>query len=166
MDKKIIIGIILSTLLLLGGAVWLLGNSSSKAVVTKTLGGKIETQEVNFDFKDIPYSGGNATHSFKIKNGGDKDLQIANMASSCMCTTVSLKTLGGVSPKFGMKGHSPASSWTGKLAPGEEAEVVAEFDPTAHGPSGVGPMERMVSFETSDPSKPYVEFSFKGVVVK
>lgn len=166
MDKKVLIGIIISTVLLLGGAVWFLGNSPTSATVVKTEGAKIESQETTFDFKDIPYSGGFAVHSFKVKNVGDKELQIANMATSCMCTTVSLKTSEGQSPKFGMKGHSPASNWTGKIAPGEEAEVIAEFDPTAHGPSGVGPMERFVSFETSDPGKPYMEFSFRGVVIK
>lgn len=165
-DKKALIGIILVTLLILGGAIWFLSRSSSSTTIAKVQGAKIEIQETTFDFKDIPYGGGNVSHKFKIKNVGDKELQIANMATSCMCTTVSLKTSSGESPKFGMKGHAPSSSWVGKLAPGEEAEVVAEFDPTAHGPSGVGPMERFISFETSDPDHPYVELSFKGNVVK
>ncbi|MCL5019395.1 MAG: DUF1573 domain-containing protein [Patescibacteria group bacterium] len=166
MDKKIIIGIALFTLLVIGGAI-VYGNSSpTKATVAKTAGAKIQTYEQSYDFKDIKYDSGHAKHGFKIKNTGTKDLTIANMATSCMCTEVYLKTKTGQGPEFGMKGHAAESNWTGALKPGEEAEVVADFDPTAHGPQGVGPISRIVSFDTNDPDKPYVEFSFSGNVVK
>ncbi|OGH17666.1 MAG: hypothetical protein A3C22_02190 [Candidatus Levybacteria bacterium RIFCSPHIGHO2_02_FULL_37_10] len=166
MDKKFIIGIVLFTLLIIGGAIFYGNNSSSKAAVEKTSGAKIQTFEEDFDFKEIKYDGGNAKHPFKIKNVGTKDLTIANMVTSCMCTEVYLKTKTGESPKFGMKGHATESKWTGSLRLGEEAEVVVDFDPTAHGPQGVGPISRIVSFETNDPDKPYVEFSFSGNVIK
>lgn len=168
MDKKIIIGFLLSTILIIGGAVLFSSNQSSKAAVEKISGAKIELKETNFDFKNIPYSGGNAIHKYPIKNIGNKDLTIANLKTSCMCTKVYMKTKTGESPQFGMQGHASggASNWTGVLKPGEEGQMVAVFDPTAHGPQGVGPIDRLVSFETSDPDKPYVELSFKGIVVK
>lgn len=166
MDKKFIIGIVLFTLLIIGGAI-VYGNSSpTKATVEKTTGSKIQTFEESFDFKDVKYDGGNAKHAFKIKNIGTKDLTIANMATSCMCTKVYLQTKKEKSPEFGMKGHASESNWTGIIKPGEEAQVFADFDPTAHGPQGVGPISRLVSFETNDPDKPYVEFSFSGNVIK
>lgn len=165
-EKKVLIGILVATFLILGGAVMLLGQTSSGTNLEKTAGAKVETSEASFDFKDINYLGGNVEHSFLIKNIGDKELKIANMSTSCMCTTVYLKTAAGKSPGFGMKGHSASSDWTGNLAPGESGEVVAVFDPTAHGPSGVGPIDRIVSLETNDPDRPYVEFSFKGNVLK
>ena len=165
-DKKIIIAVILFTVAILAGAIFFLGKSSSKASLEKTAGAKIETTETSFDFKDIPYSGGDAIHEFKVKNIGDKPLQIANMVSSCACSKVFLKTPKGEGPKFGMKGMSPPSDWTGTLNPGEEGQVVSSFDPTYHGPQGVGPISRSVSFETNDPDKPYVEFSFSGNVIK
>ena len=52
------------------------------------------------------------------------------------------------------------------LKPKEGAEVVTVFDPAAHGPQGIGPISRLVSFETNDPQNPYIEFSFSAVVVK
>lgn len=169
-NKGILIGIIAATVLILGGAVVWLGqspaNTSSKAVLGKTSGAKIEALEASFDFKDIPYSGGNAIHEFKVKNTGDRDLSIANLATSCMCTKVFFQSASGKSPEFGMKGHAAASDWTGKLTPGEDGKVVAVFDPTAHGPEGVGPISRLVSFETNDPDHPYIELSFSGRVVK
>lgn len=166
MDRKFIIGIAIFTVLILGGGIIYSNSSSSKATIEKTQGSKIQTFEQSFDFKDIKYDGGNVKHPFKIKNAGTKDLTIANMSTSCMCTEVMLKTKNQESPKFGMKGHSAESSWTGILKPGEEGEIVVIFDPTAHGPLGVGPISRIVSFETNDPDKPYVEFSFSGNVVK
>lgn len=165
MDKKIIIGGVLFTLIIIGGGI-IYSNGSKSATLGKTQGAKIQTFESNFDFKNIAYSGGNVEHAYKVKNAGEKDLTIANMATSCMCTKVFLKTSKEEGPQFGMKGMSGTSSWIGILKPGEEGQVVAVFDPTAHGPAGVGPVSRMVSLETNDPDHPYVEFSFTGTVVK
>ncbi len=167
-DKKILIVIAIITLAILGGAVIFLSNTSSsstKAILQKTVGAKIETSETNFDFKDILYSKGDAIHKFKIKNIGDKPLSIANMATSCHCTKVFFKNIKGESPKFEMKGSVP-SNWVGIINPGEEGQVVSDFDPTFHGPQGVGPISRIISFETNDPDHPYVELSFSGNVVK
>lgn len=167
-DKKIIIGIAIITLAILAGAMIFLNSapSSTKATLQKTVGAKLETPETNFDFKDISYSGGNAVHEFKIKNIGDKDLEIANLNTSCACSQAYFKSQKEESPKFGMKGMSPPSSWKGILAPGEEGAIITSFDPAYHGPSGVGLISRMVSLETNDPNHPYVELSFSGNVVK
>lgn len=167
-DKKILIGIAIITLIILGGTIVFLSKSpsSSKAVIQKTVGAKIETPETSFDFKEIPYSGGNAVHEYKIKNTGDKDLEIANMNTSCACSKTYFKSKTGESPKFSMKGMTPASSWKGILTPLEEGIIVTSFDPTYHGPSAVGPISRIVSFETNDPDHPYIELSFSGNVVK
>lgn len=163
-EKKIFIGIIILTVIALAGAIFFLTKSSpAKPNLEKTVGAKIETLETSFDFKDIQYSNGHAIHEFKIKNTGDKQLQVANLKTSCTCTQTYLKSTKGNGPSFSM--HSQ-SDWVGKLAPGEEAAVVVDFDPAFHGPSGVGPISRIVSFETNDPDKPYVEFNFSGNVVK
>ncbi len=166
MDKKVIIIISLLTVLVLGGGVMIMGGQTQKASVEKTSGAKIQTFESSFDFKDVKYSEGNVKHEFKIKNNGTKDLTVANMATSCMCTKVYLQVGDNKSPEFGMKGHSSSSAWKGVLKAGEEGQIIAVFDPTAHGPAGVGPISRIVSFETNDPDKPYVEFAFSGNVVK
>ncbi len=166
MDKKVIIGILVFTALIIVGAILFSNNSSSKTNLQKTSGAKIQTFETSFDFKNIQYGGGKVERSFKIKNVGNKELTIANLSTSCMCTVVYLKRGNEKGPEFGMKGMASASSWTGHLSPNEEGEVIAVFDPAFHGPTGIGPISRIVSFETNDPDHPYVEFSFSGVVVK
>ncbi len=167
MDKKVIMGILVFTALIIVGAILFSGNSpQGGASLQKTAGASLQTFETSFDFKDIKYSGGNVERAFKIKNSGTADLTIANLSTSCMCTQVFFQKASIVSPRFGMQGHSSESGWKGVLKQGEEASIVAVFDPTAHGPSGVGPISRLVSFETNDPDHPYVEFAFNGVVVK
>lgn len=168
MDKKFLIFIVIITMVIVGGAIALVGPSSTntKATVSKTTGAKIS---IDHNFKtvgNIGYSNGILYHSFPIKNTGTKDLEIANMVSSCMCTKVFLKAEGKNGPEFGMKGMSAPSSWKGILKPGEKGEIIAAFDPTYHGPQGIGPVSRTASFETNDPNNPYVELSFEGTVTK
>lgn len=164
---KILIAVAIFSILLVGGAAILLsGSSSNKAQVDKVIGVKMEMMESSFDWGEINYDGGLVTHNFKIKNSGEKDLEIANMVTSCMCTQAYFKGPMGESPKFGMKGMSKPSSYKGILAPGEEGEIIVEFDPAYHGPTGVGKMERIISWETNDPQKPYGEVTLYGNVVK
>src|SRR3989344_3659185 len=167
MDKKFLLIIALIMAVVLSGGVFLFSNSGGSAArIEKTLGAQIQIPHKDFDFKDIKYNGGNVTHAYPIKNNGSKELVLANLSTSCMCTQVYLKKGEEKSPSFGMKGHTSASDWKGVLKPKEEAEVVTVFDPTAHGPQGIGPISRLVSFETNDPQNPYIESSFNAVVVK
>lgn len=166
-EKKFIIGIIVFTVLIFSGGILLLSGSSGQAAIEKTADAMIELTEKKFNFKNIAYSGGNVSHSFLIKNAGTKDLKITNLATSCMCTQVYFKNKNTEGPKFGMKSHASGSSnWVGILKPGEKGEIIAVFDPTAHGPQGIGPISRLVSFETNDKDHSYIEFSFEGVVIK
>lgn len=168
MDKKFVILMAVLILGIIGFAIYISSssNSNTKATVSKTIGAKISVDHNFRQVDDIEYSKGILYHSFPIKNEGSKDLEIANMTTSCMCTKAFLKIDGKNGPEFGMKGMSASSDWKGILKPGQSAEVIAAFDPAFHGPQGVGEVVRAVSFETNDPQNPYVELSFEGVVVK
>ena len=169
MDKKFVLLITILTLGIIGIAILVSGSSSTtttKATVSKTAGAKIVVDHSSKKVGNIPYSGGNLIHVFPIKNEGFNDLEIANIATSCMCTKAYLKQGDNKSEGFGMKGMSASSSWKGIIKPGQTAEIIADFDPTYHGPQGIGSVTRMVSFETNDPDNPYVEVSFEGEVVK
>ena len=169
MDKKFIAVITVLTLGIIGIAILVSGSSSTtttKATVSKTAGAKISVDHSSKKVGNIPYSGGNLIHVFPIKNAGTKDLEIANIATSCMCTKAYLKQGESKSEGFGMKGMSAPSNWKGIIKPGETAEIIADFDPAYHGPQGAGLFSRAVSFETNDPDNPYVEVSFEGEVAK
>ena len=79
-----------------------------------------------------------------------------------MCTEATL-ILGGKSyGPYGMPGHGFVPRADQTLAPNEEAEILVEFDPAAHGPAGVGYIERAVIIE--DDSGPIADFMIKTTV--
>lgn len=167
MDKKFLVLIVVITIAIFGFAIFISGSSSSnKAELLKTTGAKISVDHTSKRVGEIGYSKGILYHSFPVKNIGNKDLDIANIATSCMCTQAYLKVNGKNGPGFGMKGMSASSSWVGKLKPGEGGEIIAAFDPAYHGPQGIGEVSRIVSFETNDLLNPYIELSFDGEVIK
>ncbi|MDP3733539.1 MAG: hypothetical protein Q8Q91_03255, partial [Candidatus Daviesbacteria bacterium] len=90
-------------------------------------------------------------------------LKLYNVKTSCACTKANLTIDGKVSPKFDM--HTK-SSWTGEVAPGKDAILNVIFDQTFHGPTALGPMERLISMQTNDLSSPTLEFKLTGNVVK
>jgi archaellum component FlaG (FlaF/FlaG flagellin family) len=163
-DKKIIIGFVILTLLILGGGVYILSaTTANTAQVNPVQNAKVEVDAKTYDWGNIPYSGPDATKTFIIKNTGTDALKLTNIKTSCACTSAQVTIDGVVSPSFGM--HT-TSSWVGEVAPGKEANLTVIFDQDFHGPTGVGPVERLVSMETNDINNPRLEFSLKGVVVK
>lgn len=163
-DKKLIIGLIVLTILILGGGIFVLSSSATTpAKITASQNAKAEVPAKTFDWGNIPYSGGNATKTFTIKNTGTGVLQLSGVKTSCTCTKAQVTIDGKGSPYFSM--HS-TTSWVGEVAPGKEAKLLVIFDPAFHGPTGVGPVERLISMNTNDVQNPTIEFTLKGVVVK
>ena len=163
-DKKIIIGFIVLTILILGGGIFVLSSTSATpAKITASQNAKVEILEKTFDWGNIPYSGEKVTKTFTIKNSGTDILQLSGIKTSCTCTKAQISVDGKTSPYFSM--HS-TSSWVGEIPPGKEAQLLVIFDQTFHGTTGVGPIERLVSMETNDTQNPSLEFSLKGVVIK
>lgn len=164
-ERNIIIAVLIASLLILGGGIFLLSQSSSstKQDITLSKNAKLEAKEKTFDWGEIKYSKGNATKTFTIKNVGSDPLKLYNIKTSCACTKANLTIEGKLSPDFSM--HSK-SSWSGEIGPGKEAILNVIFDPAFHGPTGVGPMERLISLQTNDLSSPTLEFKLTGNVVK
>jgi hypothetical protein len=49
-----------------------------------------------------------------------------------------------------MPGHGSIPTFDQRLEPNQEASIEVEYDPNAHGPSGVGRIERSVIIEGRD----------------
>ncbi len=148
------------------GFIWISGRSAENQNTQASLTGPsaLAAAENFFDFGKISMADGKVSHDFRIKNAGAKPINITKIYTSCMCTTAILQTSSGkeLGP-YGMPGHggfSPGINQT--VAPGEEITVKAIFDPAAHGPAGVGPIERAVYIE-NDSGKSF-EIQFKAVV--
>ena len=107
----------------------------------------LSAAEDSFDFGTISMAAGPVKHEFVIKNTAEKEITITSIYTSCMCTEAVLKVNGGSFGPFGMPGHGAITRVNKKLGNGQEAAVEVVFDPAAHGPAGVGQIERAVYLE-------------------
>ena len=170
MNKTTVIGIIIA-IAVLGGIVWTArpNSENNTASVPLSSAGTLKTKEANFDFGQISMAAGKVKHAFKIENTGGGPVTVEKMYTSCMCTEALLVTDGpstgsGQAKQFGpygMPGHGFAPKINATINPGEEATVEVVFDPAAHGPAGVGPIERAVYLETPTGTE---ELRIKAVV--
>jgi len=108
------------------------------------------TPSNSFDFGLVPLNGGKVKHTFDFLNASDRETIIKSVYTSCMCTTANLISSAGRWGPFGMPGHGFLPPVNVVIPPGEKAQVETIFDPAAHGPAGVGPIEREVYLETAD----------------
>lgn len=151
-SSKFAIGIITFVVLFIG-AVWLAqpqeggardtdASSSGPSFVT-TVGPS------DHKFGTISMAAGRVSKTFEITNSTTTPITITRMYTSCMCTRATLAAGGKQFGPMGMPGHGSIPPIGYVLAPGEKASVEVVFDPAAHGPSGVGPISRLVRLETS-----------------
>ena len=161
--NKTIIGIVIGALIL-GGLIWIARpDGQSKNAVSASSSGSLVVEEANnYDFGPISMAAGKVKHQFKIKNTSAEAVTISKMYTSCMCTTATLMTGGKQFGPMGMPGHGTIPSINQTINPNEEATVEVIFDPAAHGPAGVGRIQRTVTLENNT-GKP-VELQFAAIV--
>lgn len=163
-EKKIILGTVILTIIILVGGIFLVSKSTSTPQISATVNAKAFVPDpTSFDWGTIPMNKGNAVKTFTIKNTGSDALKLFNVKTSCHCTKAFVTVGKDESPKFGM---DTLSSWVGVVASGNEAKLTVVFDPAYHGPQGVGPINRFVSVETNDRANQKITFTLTGTVVK
>src|SRR3989344_53725 len=150
MNKNTIISLVFVAALILGLMVW--GRYAQKGAPAAA--GQNQTQtpsagtltfaEKMYDFGTISMKNGNVAHLFKITNETSADVFIKKIVTSCMCTLAYLESPAGTKGPFGMEGmgHIPPADENVKA--GESREVRVVYDPNAHGPAGVGRIDRLV----------------------
>ncbi len=124
--------------------------------------GALAASENFFDFGTISMAKGKVSRTYKVVNSTDQPLTINKVYTSCMCTEATLEKDGEKFGPFGMAGHGFVPSINQVLKAGDQAAVEAVFDPAAHGPAGIGLVERIVYVETNS-GRP-LELSFKAYV--
>lgn len=162
-DNKLAVTVLIATFGLIGGGMLLAYQSSQPPEVSAVAGANVLAEENTHDWGNIPIDGGNVTASFPVKNEGSETLKLFNVSTSCMCTTAQFKLGDQSSPEFGMHTKSAAVF---EVPPGETATLEVVFDPDFHGPNGVGEVVRQVAAQTNDASRPELEFTLTGTVIK
>jgi hypothetical protein len=102
------------------------------------------------DLGTVSMAAGKVPFRYMIKNSGGDTVTINRVYTSCMCTEAMLVTAKERSGPFGMPGHGLPRAVKAPLAPGESASVEVLFDPAAHGPSGLGRVDRVVTLESRE----------------
>jgi hypothetical protein len=123
---------------------------------------RLTATQTKFSFGPISMASGKVKHRYPITNAGTEPVVISKLYTSCMCTTAALVKNGKAGEAFGMPGHTPIPTINVPIKPGEEAFVEVIFDPAAHGPAGVGPIERVVTLENN--SGQPLELAFAALV--
>lgn len=117
---------------------------------TADISASLKDLEGKFDFGKVSMARGKVSHIFRIKNEGTGSAKIKSMFTSCMCTVATLEVNGRKYGPYGMPGHGYNAPLNIPIEPGAEAAIEAVFDPAAHGPAGVGLIERSIILEGAD----------------
>lgn len=161
--NKTIISIIFG-ILILGSLVWIAKpNEQTNGTISTTTANTLTIKEANnYDFGTISMANGKVSHQFKIKNTSAEAITINKIYTSCMCTTAELIVGDKRFGPYGMLGHGAIPKINQTINPNEEVTVNVVFDPAAHGPAGVGRIQRKIIIENSA-GKP-IEFLFAATV--
>ncbi|OGG41132.1 hypothetical protein A2118_03605 [Candidatus Kaiserbacteria bacterium GWA2_50_9] len=112
--------------------------SNSKSVLT--------APEVFYDFGAISMKNGNVTKEFTVTNPTDKDIFVRTVLTSCMCTSAFIvKPDGSTKGPFKMPGMGYVPPANELIKAGESRTIRVVYNPNAHGPAGVGRIDRFVT---------------------
>ena len=145
---------ILICVLIIGGLIGLMWWGRANQTVTPSAVGSsgssikssLTASETQYDFGTISMANGNVNKVFTITNPTDKDVLLSRLETSCMCTVAYIVSPNGEKGPFGMPGHGGAVPPANEvIKAGESRDIKVVYDPNAHGPAGVGSIERTVT---------------------
>lgn len=132
------------------------------ALATGITAGTIGGEVPSYDFGAVSMLRGNVEHDFTFTNTENVPLAVNSVETSCMCTRAILVLQDGKEfGPFGMAGHGFNPSVDASVPVGEKFTIRAIFDPAAHGPAGIGIIERDVLVGTNKGS---ITMHFKAQV--
>lgn len=170
MESKTISIIAVVLLVFVGLFIWgYAGKGSTPASVqgapgsSSTSKSALATTETLYDFGTISMKSGNVTKEFKIDNPTDQDITVSTVLTSCMCTSAFLVLPDGNTKgpfKMPGMGYVPPAN---ELIKARESRIIrVVYDPNAHGPAGVGRINRFVTL--TDSSGGNLQLEIKALV--
>lgn len=126
--------------------------------------GLLTASEKIYDFGTISMKNGNVSRDFTVTNSGDKDVNVKTVLTSCMCTSALIvEPDGSIKGPFGMAGHGGSVPPANEIIKAGESRIIrVVFNPNAHGPAGVGPIDRFI--DLTDASGSTLQLEIKAVV--
>jgi len=118
----------------------------------------LKATETFYDFGAISMKDGKVSKIFKISNESDFDIFVPSVYTSCMCTVAYVVDGDDKKGPFGMPGHGGAVPKVNEtIKAGESRNIEVVFDPNAHGPAGIGMIDRFVFIEDANGEKLQLE---------
>lgn len=150
-NKNTIVGVVIGLVILAGLIFWSRALETNVVTAVSNSGPTtLVASEPNFDFGALSMAAGKVSHMFDLTNVSSAPVVIKSLYTSCMCTEANLimgdKKIG----PFGMIGmaYNPVINTT--VPAGATVAVEAVFDPAAHGPAGIGHIERQINIQIAD----------------
>ncbi len=145
MDTKTIIFAGAVVLLAIGGLFYWGRANQSAAAKEPIRESALAAAETFYDFGEISMANGNVSQVFEVTNPTEKDITLVSLTTSCMCTTAFIVKDGVRRGPFGMPGHGGPVLRANEVIPaGGKLAIDVVYDPNAHGPAGVGEIDRFV----------------------
>lgn len=141
------------------GAIFIFGEGNT-GQMDQGNGGKesqLQISERVYDFGTISMAKGNINKIFKITNPSDKDIELKKITTSCMCTSAYVVKNGSEKGPFGMEGMGYVPPANEIIKAKDSLDIKVVYDPNAHGPSGVGLIDRFVYFMDANGGKTQLE---------
>ncbi len=153
MESKTSISIGVVLLVFVGLFVWgYVGKGSTTASVQGAPGARstsksvLTAPEIFYDFGTISMRDGNVIKEFVVNNSTSEDIKVSTVLTSCMCTSAFIVLPdGNIKGPFKMPGMGYVPPANELIKAGESRTVRVVYDPNAHGPAGVGRIDRFIT---------------------
>ena len=138
---------------------WGYAGKGSTAASVQNAGGPVSTSALTsaerfHDFGTISMARGTVVKMFEIANPTNRDITLESLTTSCMCTNAFIVKSGERRGPYGMPGHGGSVPKANELVrAGEKLTIAVVYDPGAHGPAGVGSIDRFVYLEDDTGAK-------------
>ncbi len=122
--------------------------------------GDLTANQYTYNFGAISMKDGTVHRDFTITNTSSSTVALAGVDTSCMCTTAYVvHPDGSQEGPFGMDGMGYRYDAGDTLAPGATTTVRVVYDPAAHGPAGVGHIDRTIDLHEANGSTLQLEIA-------
>jgi len=152
MNKKVLIIVLVVAIAFLGIVAWGYSSMSGPTRTALATPGALTASTTLYDFGTISMAKGKVDHLFAITNPTGSDIKINTISTSCMCTTAYFVNGTVKDGPFGMSGMGYTyPSTANEVVPADSSrEIDVQFDPAAHGPAGIGDIDRLIYIGQED----------------
>ncbi|MEK7063035.1 MAG: DUF1573 domain-containing protein [Patescibacteria group bacterium] len=129
-----------------------------QGVKTSNAKGSLTAEETFYDFGVISMKNGDVAKDFTVSNATTQDITLKTVLTSCMCTSAFIVKPGGdIKGPFKMPGMGYVPPANEIIKAGESRIIRVVYNPNAHGPAGVGQIQRFVNLTLDDGEKLQLE---------